>query len=82
MLSSNVQSIEPHGLHDLTVLADETIGWLLNICPEIYYSAAKLWLEQLAQKKKKVTFLLHVARCKILIGLNRLKCTYCNGISI
>jgi len=25
----------PHGLHDLTVLDDETVGWLLNICPEI-----------------------------------------------
>ena len=25
----------PHGLHDLTVLDDETIGWLLNTCPEI-----------------------------------------------
>jgi len=25
----------PHGLHDLTVLDDETIEWLLNICPEI-----------------------------------------------
>jgi len=62
MLSSNVQSIEPRGLHDLTVWADETVGWLLNICPEIYYRAAKLWLEELAQKKKKKkdTLLLHV----------------------
>jgi len=25
----------PHGLHSLTVLDDETIGWLLNTCPEI-----------------------------------------------
>jgi len=25
----------PHGLHDLTILEDETIEWLLNICPEI-----------------------------------------------
>ena len=25
----------PHGLHGLTVLDDETIEWLLNICPEI-----------------------------------------------
>ena len=25
----------PHGLHGLTVLEDETIEWLLNICPEI-----------------------------------------------
>jgi len=25
----------PHGLHDLTVLDDETIEWLLNTCPEI-----------------------------------------------
>jgi len=25
----------PHGLHSLTVLNDETIEWLLNICPEI-----------------------------------------------
>ena len=24
-----------HGLHGLTVLDDETIEWLLNICPEI-----------------------------------------------
>ena len=24
----------PNGLHDLTVLDDETIEWLLNICPE------------------------------------------------
>jgi len=51
--------------------------------PEIYYSATKLWLEELAQKKKKkVTLLLHVALCKILIGLNWLKCTYCNDINI
>jgi len=41
----------PHGLNGLTVLDDETTEWLLNICPEIY-SAAKQWLEQLAQKKK------------------------------
>ena len=25
----------PHGLHGLTVLDDETIEWLFNICPEI-----------------------------------------------
>jgi len=25
----------PHGLHGLTVLDDETIEWLLTICPEI-----------------------------------------------
>jgi len=25
----------PHGLHDLTVLDDETIKWLLNACPVI-----------------------------------------------
>jgi len=25
----------PHGLYGLTVLDDETIDWLLNICPEI-----------------------------------------------
>jgi len=25
----------PHGLHGLTVLDDEAIEWLLNICPEI-----------------------------------------------
>ena len=25
----------PHGLHDLTVLDDETSEWLLNTCPEI-----------------------------------------------
>jgi len=25
----------PHGLHGLTVLDDEKIEWLLNICPEI-----------------------------------------------
>jgi len=25
----------PHGLHDLTVLDDETIEWLLNTSPEI-----------------------------------------------
>ena len=25
----------PHELHGLTVLDDETIEWLLNICPEI-----------------------------------------------
>jgi len=25
----------PHGLHDLTVLDDETVAWLLNTCPEI-----------------------------------------------
>jgi len=25
----------PHGLHDLTLLDDETIEWLLNTCPEI-----------------------------------------------
>jgi len=24
----------PHGLHDLTVLDDETAEWLLNTCPE------------------------------------------------
>jgi len=24
-----------HGTHDLTVMDDETIEWLLNICPEI-----------------------------------------------
>jgi len=24
-----------HGLHDLTVLDDETIEWLLKTCPEI-----------------------------------------------
>ena len=35
MLSSNVQSTSPHGLHGLTVLADETTEWLLNTCPEI-----------------------------------------------
>ena len=34
-LSSNAQSIDPHGAHDLTVLDDETIEWLRNICPEI-----------------------------------------------
>jgi len=25
----------PHGLHSLVVLDDETIDWLLNICPDI-----------------------------------------------
>ena len=40
----------PHGLHVLTVLDDETLEWLLNICPE---SEAKQWLEQLAQKEMK-----------------------------
>jgi len=25
----------PHGLHGLTILDDETIGWLLNIYPMI-----------------------------------------------
>jgi len=25
----------PYGLHDLTIVDDETIEWLLNICPEI-----------------------------------------------
>jgi len=25
----------PQGLHNLAVLEDETIDWLLNICPEI-----------------------------------------------
>jgi len=25
----------PHGLHGLTVLDNETIEWLLNMCPEI-----------------------------------------------
>ena len=25
----------PHGLHGLVILGDETIEWLLNICPEI-----------------------------------------------
>jgi len=25
----------PYGLHDLTVLDDETTEWLLNTCPEI-----------------------------------------------
>jgi len=27
--------LPPHGLHGLTVQDDETIEWLLNICPEI-----------------------------------------------
>jgi len=27
--------LPPNGLHGLTVLDDETIEWLLNICPEI-----------------------------------------------
>ena len=26
---------QPHGLHGLTVLDDETIEWQINICPEI-----------------------------------------------
>ena len=30
----------PHGLHDLTVLDDETIEWLLNNCPEIWCGQA------------------------------------------
>jgi len=30
----------PHGLHGLTVLDDETIEWLLNICPEIWCGQA------------------------------------------
>jgi len=25
----------PHGLHDLTILDDETTQWLLNTCPEM-----------------------------------------------
>jgi len=35
MSSSTVQSIDPHGLHDLTVQDDETTEWLLNTCPDI-----------------------------------------------
>jgi len=35
MLSSNVQSIDPHGLHGLTVLDDETIERLLNTFSKI-----------------------------------------------
>jgi len=42
MSSSNVHSIDLHGLHGLTVLDDETIDWLLNTCPE--GSAAKEWI--------------------------------------
>ena len=34
-LSSNIQSIDPHGVRGLTVLDDETMEWLLNTCPEI-----------------------------------------------
>ena len=30
----------PHGLHDLTVLDDETIEWLLNTCPDIWCGQA------------------------------------------
>ena len=30
----------PHGLHGLTVLDDQTIEWLLNSCPEIYWGLA------------------------------------------
>jgi len=30
----------PHGLHDLMVLDDETIEWLLNTFPEIYCGQA------------------------------------------
>jgi len=40
----------PRGLHGLTVLDDETIERLLNTCPRS--SAAKQWLEKMAQKKK------------------------------
>ena len=32
----------PHGTHGLTFL-DETIKWLLNICPEIYCGLAVSW---------------------------------------
>jgi len=35
MSSSTVQSIDPPGLHGLTVLDDKTIEWLLNTCPDI-----------------------------------------------
>jgi len=28
---------QPHGLHDLTVMDDETMDWLLNTCPEIEF---------------------------------------------
>jgi len=55
-----------HGLHSLTVLDDATIEWPLNICP-----AAKQWLEELAQKKKKkackcwcLMFLIWRSSCK------------------
>jgi len=44
----------PCGLHGLTVLDDETIEWLLNICPRS--NAAKQWFEQLAQKNKNQLF--------------------------
>jgi len=44
----------PHGLHGLTVLDNETTEWLLNICPRS--SAAKQWLEELAQKKEVLQY--------------------------
>ena len=40
----------PHGLHGLMVLNDETIEWLLNICPGS--SVAKQWFQQLVQTKE------------------------------
>jgi len=39
------------GLHGLTVLDEETIEWLLN--PALRSSAAKQWIEELAQTTKK-----------------------------
>ena len=42
----------PHGLHNLTVLDDETIEWLLNTCPEIWCVHAVL---ELAQKWRSVS---------------------------
>jgi len=38
----------PHQLHDLTVLDDETIEWLLNTCPK----TTAWWLEELAEETK------------------------------
>ena len=42
----------PHGLHDLTVLDDETIEWLFNTCPEISCGQAVVWTTSKRKRRK------------------------------
>jgi len=54
----------PHGLHGLTVLDDETIEWLLNICPEILHGQAVVWT---TSSKEEITMAATACHIRLIV---------------